>query len=140
MKVKLITIGKIKADHFFAAAADYAERLGHYMPFELIVAKDERQALSKIQPGDYLVACDKGGEQKSSEDMAQFLDHHRNSATKYLAFFIGGAAGLGKPILERSNERLSLSKMTLPHELAQVVVLEQLYRACTILKGEPYHK
>jgi 23S rRNA (pseudouridine1915-N3)-methyltransferase len=140
MKAKLITIGKIRADHFLAAAADYAERLGHYMPFEIIVAKDERQALSKINAGDYLVACDRGGEQKSSEEMAEFIDHHRNRGTKHLAFFIGGAAGIGKPILERADKRLSLSKMTFPHELAQVVILEQLYRACTILKGEPYHK
>ena len=140
MKLKLITIGKIKTDHFLTAAADYAERLGHYMPFEIVVAKDERQALTKVQTGDFLVVCDKDGAEKSSEEMAEFLDHHREISTKHLAFFIGGAAGIGQPILTRADKCLSLSKMTLPHELAQVVLLEQLYRACTILKGEPYHK
>ena len=140
MKLKLICIGKTKSRHYLAAAADYVERLAHYMPFEMIIADTERNALKKIQANDFLVACDVNGEQRSSEEMAEFLDHHAMRGTKNLVFFIGGAAGIGEPILQRANERLSLSRMTLPHELAQVIILEQLYRACTILKGEPYHK
>ena len=140
MKLKLITIGKIKSNHFLAAASDYAERLAHYMPFDIFVARDERHALTKIESGDYVIVCDREGTQHTSEDLAEFLDNHRTRGTKRLVFFIGGAAGIGEPILKRANERMSLSKMTLPHELAQVVLLEQVYRACTILKGEPYHK
>jgi 23S rRNA (pseudouridine1915-N3)-methyltransferase len=140
MKLKLVTIGKTKSRHYLAAASDYAERLAHYLPFDMVVADSERSALKKIQPNDFLVACDLSGVQKSSEEMAEFLDHHAMKGTKNLVFFIGGAAGVGEPILKRANERLSLSKMTFPHELAQVIVLEQLYRACAIRKGEPYHK
>lgn len=135
-----MTIGKTKSKHYLAAAADYAERLAHYLPFDIVVADSERDALKKIETGNYLVVCDRGGAQKSSEEMAQFLDHHAMKGTKNLVFFIGGAAGVGEPILKRANERLSLSKMTFSHELAQVIILEQLYRACTIRKGEPYHK
>ncbi len=140
MKLKIITVGRNKSPHYTAAAADYAERLAHYMPFEFLVTRDERQALKQIEDVDYLVVCDKGGTERTSEEMALFIDGHRNRGTKHLAFFIGGAAGIGEPILKRADTRLSFSKMTFPHELAQVILLEQIYRACTILKGEPYHK
>jgi 23S rRNA (pseudouridine1915-N3)-methyltransferase len=110
------------------------------MPFELVISDTERDALKKIQQTDYLVACDTTGAERSSEEMAELLDHHMMRGTKNLVFFVGGAAGIGEPIIERANDCLSLSRMTFPHELAQVIVLEQLYRACTILKGEPYHK
>lgn len=140
MKLKLITIGKTKSPHFLGAAAEYAQRLAHYMTFDFTIAKDERQALKMIADGDFLVVCDRNGTQRTSEELAHYIDDHRSRGTKTMAVFIGGAAGIGKPIMERADDRLSLSKMTLPHELAQVFVLEQLYRACTILKGEPYHK
>jgi len=140
MKLRLVTIGKIKSRHYLGAASDYAERLAHYMPFELIISDTERNALKKIQENDFLVACDITGAERSSEEMAEFLDHHMMRGTKNLVFFVGGAAGIGEPIIERADDCLSLSRMTFPHELAQVIILEQLYRACTILKSEPYHK
>lgn len=140
MKIKIITVGKIKSNHFLQAAADYAERLGHYAPIEIIAVRDERQALTKIGTGDFFIACDIEGKTLSSEEIAEFIDHHRNMGTKRVIFFIGGAGGIGEPILRKARMKLSFSRMTFPHELAQVILLEQLYRACTILKGEPYHK
>ena len=140
MKIKLIAIGKIKSNHFLTAASDYTQRLSHYLPIEIFAARDERHALTKIGANDHLIACDKDGAEYSSEELSEFLDNHRSRGTKRLVFFVGGAAGIGEPIRKRANELLSFSRMTFPHELAQVILLEQIYRACTILKGEPYHK
>jgi 23S rRNA (pseudouridine1915-N3)-methyltransferase len=140
MKLKLITIGKPKARHFAAAAEEYQARLEHYLPTDFIAAKNDIEALKKISPTDFLVACDKSGKQISSEGLARFIDERKLRSTKSVVFFIGGPEGIGKEVLTRANYVLSFSSMTFAHELALVVLLEQLYRACTILKGEPYHK
>lgn len=140
MKIRVITVGKTKDKSFRSAAEDYASRLKHYTPLELIPVKDDKQALAKIDPTDHLIVCDKEGKQHSSEDLAQLIDWHRMQGTKRIVLFIGGPDGVGSEMKERANEWMSVSKMTFPHELALVMLLEQLYRAHTILKGEPYHK
>ena len=140
MKLKLITIGTPKARHFAAAAEEYRTRLGHYTPFEIIAVKDDAQALKKIAASDYLVLCDKDGTQHASEELATHLERHHMRGTKQLVFFIGGPDGAGTAIRARANETLSFSKMTFAHELALVMLLEQLYRAHTIIKKERYHK
>lgn len=140
MKIRIITIGKTKDKNFSSAAEEYASRLKHYTPFELISAKDDKQALAKIDPTDHLIVCDKEGRQHTSEDVAGLIDWHRMNGTKRMVFFIGGPEGVTDEMKSRTGEWMSFSKMTFPHELALVMLLEQLYRAHTILKGEPYHK
>lgn len=140
MKLRIITIGKTKEKHFRSAAEEYASRLKHYTPLELIAVKDDKQALAKIDPTDHLIVCDKEGKQHSSEDLSQLIDWHRMQGTKRMVLFIGGPDGVGNEMKARANEWLSFSRMTFPHELALVILMEQLYRAHTILKGEPYHK
>ena len=140
MKLTIIIIGKTKTSYYRDAAEEYASRLKHYTPFELIAVKDDKQALGKIDPTDHLIVCDKEGKQHSSEDLSEFIDWHRMQGTKKMVLFIGGPDGVGDEMKKRANEWLSFSKMTFPHELALVMLLEQFYRVHTILKGEPYHK
>lgn len=140
MKLKIITIGKTKEKNFRAAADEYAARLKHYTPLERIAVKDDKQALGKIEPSDHLIVCDKEGKQHTSEDLAELIDWHRMQGTKRMVVFIGGPEGVSDEMKDRANEWMSFSKMTFPHELALVMLTEQLYRAHTILKNEPYHK
>ncbi len=140
MKLVILPIGKIRSRPIAELASQYARRLAHYLPIEEIVCKDDRQALSKLEPGDFLVLLDSRGGQMSSEQLAEFIRRHQMRGTKRMAFFIGGPDGAGQEIRARAGLALGLSLMTFPHELAQVMILEQLYRACSILKGEPYHK
>jgi 23S rRNA (pseudouridine1915-N3)-methyltransferase len=140
MKVLILAIGKIKSRPVAELAADYAARLGHYAPLEMVACRDEAGALAKLAPTDRFIVLDERGKERTSAELAQFLAEHRGRGVKRLAFFIGGPEGVGQPLRARADELFALSRMTLPHELAQAVLLEQLYRASTILKGEPYHK
>lgn len=137
MKLKVTAIGKLKSKAMAALVEDYAGRIQHYTNFELIAAKDERSV--KLDNDDFLVVCDENGEETSSKGLADFISRHQRVGTKRLTFFIGDAAGVSKEMKARAKTVLSLSKMTFPHELARVILLEQLYRAFTILKGEKYH-
>ncbi len=140
MKMLILPIGKIKSHAVGALAADYAGRLGHYAPVVIQPCRDEAQALGVLGPHDHLVLLDERGTQRSSEELAAVIAEHRMRGTKRMVFFIGGPEGMSDAMRARANERLALSRMTFPHELAQAILLEQLYRACTILKNEPYHK
>lgn len=140
MKIVLLSIGKIRSRPVREIVADYAGRIEHYLPFEIVACRDERQALSRIGSHDFLVLLDERGGQQSSEALARFLSGHQSRGTKRLAFFIGGPDGAGPEVKKRAQLTLSLSKMTLPHELAQALLAEQLYRACSINRGEPYHR
>ena len=137
MKLRVIAIGKLKMKPLIELVRDYSTRIPHYMPFEMCVAKSE--AAVKSDHDDFLVVCDEHGDETTSKGLADFLAHHIRAGTKRLTFFIGDAPGVSKELKARSRATLSLSKMTFPHELARVILLEQLYRACTILRGEKYH-
>lgn len=140
MKILILPIGRIRTAAISEIAADYAKRLKHYTSFDIIPCRDDREALSSVKEGDLFVMLDAKGSEQSSEGLAKFLSDHQMRGTKRLVFFIGGPEGPGEAVRKRSNINLSLSRMTFPHELAQAILLEQLYRAFTILKGEPYHK
>ena len=140
MKIFILPIGKIRSKPVAEIAADYAERLSHYATLHVIPCRDEREALSNVKAGDFMVLMDAGGSEQSSEELAKFISSHQMRGTKRLVFFIGGPEGAKKEARARADLSLSLSRMTFPHELTQAVLLEQLYRAYTILKGEPYHK
>ncbi|MCC7385892.1 MAG: 23S rRNA (pseudouridine(1915)-N(3))-methyltransferase RlmH [Deltaproteobacteria bacterium] len=156
MRLRIIAIGRDKRDPTCALASTYIERIAHYHAIELIELKEEpakgstpidrvraieatriREALG---PSDHWVALDERGKDLRSEEVAQRLRALAESAVKVVSFVIGGPNGLDPALLSSARERWSLSKLTLPHRLARLVLAEQLYRACTILRGEPYHK
>ena len=154
MKTILILIGRTVSKHFCAGIDDYTERIGHYMPFEIktipdvkktknITEEQQKQAegeliLKQIQPTDTMVLLDEKGYEYRSVEFAKWIEQKRNSARR-LVFVIGGAYGFSDAVYKRANEKISLSRMTFSHQMVRLIFTEQLYRACTIIKGEPYH-
>jgi 23S rRNA (pseudouridine1915-N3)-methyltransferase len=154
MRVRLLAVGRVRDPSLRRACDGYASRIGRYLRFVSDEARDagrpdtgadaarrsEGQTLARtIGASDIVVALTRVGETMTSEGLAQRLEGWQVAA-RDVSFVIGGAHGLADSVLERADVRLSLSTFTLPHELARLVLLEQLYRACTILRGEPYHK
>ena len=154
MKTVLLLVGKTVNKHFVEGIKDYTERIGHYMPFEIKVIpelkntkalSEEQQKtregeliLKEIQPSDTVVLMDEHGEEYRSIEFAKWLQKKQNTARR-LIFVIGGPYGFSKEVYDRCNEKISLSRMTFSHQMVRLVFTEQIYRACTIIKGEPYH-
>ena len=154
MKVILAVVGKAGST-FADAIAEYEKRARRYWPFEVVEVKAARagskpdddiraaesDALIERLPRDIeIVALTRVGERWSSEQLSTHLQSHALRSSAGVAFVIGGALGLGDMLLRRAQHRLALSSMTLPHEMARLIMAEQLYRAGTIARGEPYHK
>ncbi|OGQ06266.1 MAG: hypothetical protein A2W61_02235 [Deltaproteobacteria bacterium RIFCSPLOWO2_01_44_7] len=140
MKLKVFTVGKLSLKPVGALSEEYLGRIQHYLPIEITNLKSSEDFFSKLAAQDYLIALDERGKTFSSTEFAKWLEDQKLRSVKNLVFFVGPAGGVPEEIKKRANLLLSLSTMTLQHELALVVLLEQIYRACTILKGEPYHK
>ena len=154
MKTILLQVGKTINKHFVAAIDDYVERIGHYMPFEVStipelkntksLSEEQQKALEgelilkQLQPSDTVVLLDEHGRQQRSVEFARWLEQKQLSARR-LVFVIGGPYGFSPAVYARANEQLSLSKMTFSHQMIRLTFTEQVYRACTIIKGEPYH-
>jgi 23S rRNA (pseudouridine1915-N3)-methyltransferase len=154
MKTELLLVGKTVNKHFIAGINDYVERTNHYMPFNITVIPElkntkalteeqqkEREGdliLQKLQSSDTVVLLDEHGKELRSIVFADWLQRKQNT-TRRLVFIIGGPYGFSKAVYERANERLSLSKMTFSHQMVRLIFCEQIYRACTIIRGEPYH-
>jgi 23S rRNA (pseudouridine1915-N3)-methyltransferase len=143
MKLSVAWIGKTKESAIQTLSAEYLKRLSRYVATEGLELASE-QALVKLieRPGrtaPILVLMDQRGKQVSSEELANFLRYHRDQGTQDVIFAIGPADGWEQETLRSATQVLSMGKMTLPHELARVVLLEQLYRGYTILTGHPYH-
>lgn len=147
-------MGKDRSGLYEPAVQEYAKRLAHYTRFELIElpeasgkklkpgeakAAEAQAILARRKPQDWLVALDERGQLLDSMELSRYVGKAQ-TGSKDLLFIIGGDEGLDESVRSAANLTLSLSKMTLPHRLARVVLVEQLYRAFTILKGEPYHK
>ncbi|HUM04026.1 MAG TPA: 23S rRNA (pseudouridine(1915)-N(3))-methyltransferase RlmH [Terriglobales bacterium] len=143
MKIKLAWIGKTKDSAIQALTGDYLERTSRYAEIEGVTVKDE-EAILNLAGGERkgqrhkLILLDSRGKQLSSEELAQFLEREQVQALPVL-FAIGGPDGFSDEARRRAEFVFSLGRMTLPHELARVVILEQIYRAFTILKNHPYH-
>ncbi len=143
MRIKVAWIGKTKEAAIQALTDDYLQRLSRYADVSGVSVKDEAAILSlargeRQKERHRLVLLDSRGKQLSSEELAQFLDREQLQ-TQPLLFAVGGADGFSEPARREARFVLSLGRMTLPHELARVVLLEQLYRGFTILKNHPYH-
>ena len=159
MKISIITVGKIKEKYLKDAIAEYSKRLGKYCKLEIIEVADEKtpdnasrivedairskeaeRILKYLKDDAYVVTLEINGKQLSSEELADKIDKLGVQGTSHIIFVIGGSIGLGKEVLEKSDFALSFSKMTFPHQLMRVVLLEQVYRSYRIMNGEPYHK
>jgi 23S rRNA (pseudouridine1915-N3)-methyltransferase len=154
MRIHVIAVGAQREPHFRDAAGEYLKRLKPYADVRVTevadrdlsrdaaraVAEEGRDVLRALPDRALVVALDSAGMERTSEELAAWLGERMNSGDSTIAFVIGGADGLSPEVLAASRERLSLSRMTLPHQLARVVVLEQLYRAFRIVRGEPYHR
>lgn len=142
MKAVLIIVGKTREPYIQAGVDEYVRRIGRYMPFRVEVAPEERGSvgtLRLLRENDYVVLLDERGREYRSVEFAEWLNRMQGMSARRLAFVIGGAYGFSKEVYERADEKISLSKLTFSHELARLVFAEQLYRACTILRHEPYH-
>lgn len=144
MKLKIAWIGRTKEPAINSLTAEYLKRLSRYAPIESLELANEAALLKQLEKSSgrtapVLVLLDFRGKQLTSEEFAEFLDHHQNRGSQTLLFAIGPADGFTDQARRAASITLSLGKMTLAHELARVVLLEQLYRAFTILKGHPYH-
>lgn len=155
MKVKFICIGKTGKSFLEEGENEYLKRLKHYIPVERIEIPDLKNAkkltfdqikdqegkeiLSKIQAGDHLILLDERGDFLSSVQFSNFLQQKFNSGGKAIAFVVGGAYGFSDEVYNAASGKISLSKMTFSHQMVRMIFFEQLYRAMTILRGEPYH-
>ena len=140
MKLRVAWIGKTRERPIQSLTLEYLKRLTRYVPTEsLELASEDALRKQLDKPGQLFIALDSAGKQFSSEEIAQFLANHQNRGTQSLLFAIGPANGWSQETLRAAQTSISLGRITLPHELARVVLLEQLYRGYTILKGHPYH-
>lgn len=155
MKITLLTVGKTDTGYLKTGISDYAERLQHYTTFKIseigtnknrysnnqdqIKEWEGDEILKTVKDSDELVLLDERGEVKSSEEFADFINIKMLNSTKCIVFVIGGAYGFSKKVYERANKKISLSAMTYSHQMVRLIFVEQLYRAFTIIKGEPYH-
>ena len=159
MKITVITVGKIKEKYLKDASAEYSKRLSKYCKLEIIEVADEKtpdnasevvedsirskeaeRILKYVKDDAYVITLESGGKQLSSEELADKIDKLGIQGTSHIIFIIGGSIGLGKEVLNKSNYALSCSKMTFPHQLMRVILLEQVYRSYRIISNEPYHK
>lgn len=147
----MVSVGRDRSGLFEPAVVEYQKRLSHYTKLELLelpeargdkahaMAKEAAGILGAVGPNAWLVALDERGKSLSSVELSQLI-HKAQNGSADLVFAIGGDEGLAPEVRERARVTLSLSKMTLPHRMARMLLMEQLYRAFTILRGEPYHK
>ncbi|MFJ7733088.1 23S rRNA (pseudouridine(1915)-N(3))-methyltransferase RlmH [Lysinibacillus sp. NPDC097231] len=159
MNITIVSVGKLKEKYLKMGIEEYVKRLGGYAKIDLIEVPDEKapeqlsdaemdivkkkegdRILSKISPDTYVIALAINGKMKTSEQMAADLESLMTYGKSKIAFVIGGSLGLHDDVLQRADEQQSFGKMTLPHQLMKLVLVEQIYRSFRIMKGEPYHK
>ena len=155
MRTVLILVGKTVNKHFVELIDDYAARVKHYIGFDIITiselkntknlsADQQKQQegeliLKQVQAGDYVVLLDEHGKELRSVEFSKYMEQRMQTVGKRLVFVIGGPYGFSPDVYGRANEKMSLSKMTFSHQMVRLIFIEQLYRAMTIMRGEPYH-
>ncbi|MEY8353094.1 23S rRNA (pseudouridine(1915)-N(3))-methyltransferase RlmH [Lachnospiraceae bacterium 54-53] len=159
MKITLVAVGKIKEKFYADAVAEYSKRLSRYCRLEIIQVADERtpdsagealerqikdkegeRILSSVKEGAYVIALAIEGEMPDSVQLSEKISALGVGGTSHMVFMIGGSLGLSDAVLKRADYKLSFSRMTFPHQLMRVILLEQIYRGFRIMNGEPYHK
>ncbi|WP_110928783.1 23S rRNA (pseudouridine(1915)-N(3))-methyltransferase RlmH [Bacillus massiliglaciei] len=159
MNITIVTVGKLKEKYLKQGIEEYLKRLSAYAKVEIIELPDEKapetlsdvemiqikdkegeRILSKISPDAHVIALAIEGKLKSSEELAGTIDKLATYGKSKIAFIIGGSLGLSQEVMQRADEALSFSRMTFPHQLMRLILVEQIYRAFRINRGEPYHK
>ncbi|MEI0736772.1 23S rRNA (pseudouridine(1915)-N(3))-methyltransferase RlmH [Paenibacillus sp. JTLBN-2024] len=159
MLIQIIGVGKLKEKYLVQGIQEYAKRLTPYIKFQVIEVADEKapdtlseaevsivkeregeRILAQVKESAHVIALAIGGQLWSSEELAAELDRLGTYGTSHVVFVIGGSHGLSDQVLRRAQQRLSFGRMTLPHQLMRLVLVEQIYRAVKINRGEPYHK
>ncbi|MBQ4186852.1 MAG: 23S rRNA (pseudouridine(1915)-N(3))-methyltransferase RlmH [Firmicutes bacterium] len=159
MRITLLTVGKLKEKYWKEAIDEYVKRLGRYAKVDIVEVADEKtpdnaseaeeeqirriegaRLLEKIPQGSYVITLEILGKMLDSVQLSETISDWMVKGESHLCFIIGGSLGLSKEVSARASYKLSFSKMTFPHQLMRVILLEQLYRAFRIQKGEPYHK
>ena len=159
MKITIISVGKIKEKYFVDAIAEYSKRLSKYCKLNFIEVKDEKtkenassveddlvketegkRILDKLPDSSKVIALAIEGKEYDSVGLAKEIENYQVSGTSDITFVIGGSLGLHQTVLDRADKLLSFSKMTFPHQLMRVILLEQIYRSFRIINNEPYHK
>ena len=159
MNIQIVSVGKLKEKYLKMGIEEYTKRLGAYAKIDLVEVADEKapenlseadmeivkkkegdRILAKIGADTYVIALAIEGKMKTSEQLAGDIESLMTYGRSKIAFVIGGSLGLHVDVMKRSDEKLSFSKMTLPHQLMKLVLVEQIYRAFRIMKNEPYHK
>ena len=155
MKITLLTVGKTTDSTLSGAISKFCDRISHYVDFEINVVPDLRSTkglsesqqkkkegvaiLGMIKSSDRVVLLDERGKEYTSREFSELLQKRMSASDKRLVFVVGGPYGFSDDVYERADAKMSLSKMTFPHEMVRLFFVEQLYRAMTILRGEPYH-
>ena len=155
MKIVLLVVGKTVGKELMTLISDYAGRVTHYIPFEMVTIPELKNTKSlsveqqkqtegelimkQLQSSDYVVLLDERGKEMRSVDFAEWVEKRQQTVGKRLVFIIGGPYGFSKDVYDRKQEMLSVSKMTFSHQMIRLIFTEQLYRAMTIIKNEPYH-
>ena len=155
MKITVVLVGKTQSKELNTLMAEYQKRLKRYIQVDWIELPDYKNRgkvtseelkriegqsiLSKVKSGDDLILFDEKGDELTSVGLSKFFKKKMNAGTRNLIFVVGGAYGFSDEVYARSNGKLAISKLTFPHQLIRVLILEQIYRGYTIIKGEPYH-
>ena len=155
MKFTLLVVGRTVEKHYITAINDYVERTKHFISFDMEVIpelkntkslsmeqqkeKEGELILKSLQAGDYLVLLDEKGKEFTSMQFASYLEKKMHTVSRRLVFVIGGPYGFSEAVYQAASEKVSLSKMTFSHQMVRMIFAEQIYRAMTIMKGEPYH-
>ncbi len=155
MKISLFVVGKTNHNYLSPGIDDYTKRINHYIPFNIQYIADakntknlsqaqQKQAegqnlLNAFDKSDYVVLLDERGKEFTSKDFSSFIEKKMQTVAKRLVFVVGGPYGFSEDVYQRANEKISLSKMTFPHDLIRLIFTEQLYRSFTIINNEPYH-
>lgn len=155
MKITVLTVGKVKEPYLKDGISEYTKRLSKYTKLEIIEVRDEniasrsivevkakegKRLLEQLVPTSYTIALERSGKTLTSKELANKIGLLSTEGFKALVFIIGGTLGLSQKVIESANFKLSLSSLTFPHQLTRLLLLEQIYRAFKILRGEPYHR
>ena len=159
MRISIVCVGKIKEKFYVQAVCEYVKRLSRYCKLDIIELPDEKTPdnasekeelqikykegqliLSKIKDNMFVIAMDLNAKQMTSEEFSKFIETQGVMGNSNITFVIGGSLGLSQDVIKRANYKICFSKMTFPHQLFRVMLLEQVYRAFRIMKNEPYHK
>ncbi len=159
MNIQIVAVGKLKESYLVKGIAEYAKRLGPYCRLSIAEVPDEKapehmseaeelqvkqregeRILAQIKSEAFVIALALDGQQWSSDELAKQLDQLATYGRSHVVFVIGGSLGLSEPVFTRADAKLSFGRLTLPHQLMRLVLVEQVYRAFKIMRGEPYHK